>query len=97
VVVGSSGALQNCDVNPDTLISSSYYSGYGFGYGSVTVMVTVANIPLSPLIAQPNGLIPCIHKGGVAVCHSCSLSVSGILGRSSDPRVGGSSPSGRTN
>ncbi len=72
------------------------FSGYGFGYGSVTVLVTVAYIPPSPLIAQPNGLIPCIHKGSVVVCHSCSLSVSGVVGRSSDPRVGGSSPSGRT-
>jgi hypothetical protein len=97
VVVESSDALQNCDVNPDTLMSSSYFSGYGFGYGSVTVLVTVANIPSSPLIAQPKSLIPCIHKGSVAVRHSYSLSVSGILGRSTDLGVGGSSPSGRTN
>jgi len=67
------------------------------GYGSITVLVTMANIPPSLLIAQPNGIIPCIHRDSVAVCHSWSLSVSGVLGRSSDPRVGGSSPSGRTN
>src|SRR5438445_7658939 len=48
-------------------------SGYGFGYGSVTVLVTVVNIPPSPLIAQPTGLITCIHRGSVTVCHSCSL------------------------
>ena len=35
---------------------SSYFSGYGFGYGSVTVLVTVTNIPPSPLIAMLNGL-----------------------------------------
>jgi hypothetical protein len=71
-------------------------SGYGFGYGSVTVLVTVANIPPSSLIAQLNGLISCIHKGSVAVCHSCSLSVSVVLGRSSKLRVAGSIPAGRT-
>jgi len=53
----------------------------------VTVLVTVANIPPSLLIAQLNGLIPCIHKGSVAICHSCSLSISGVLGGSTDLRV----------
>ena len=96
MLIESSGVLQNCDVDPHTLIWNSYFSGYGFGYGPVTVLVTVANVPPSPLIAQPNGLIHSIIKGLVAVCHSCSLSVLGVLGRSSDPRVGGSSPSGRT-
>ena len=96
MVVESSDALQNCNVNPDTLISGSYFSGDGFGYGSVTVLVTVANIPPSPLVAKPNGLIPCIHMLSVAVYHSCSLSVSGILGRSSKLRVAGSIPAGRT-
>jgi hypothetical protein len=71
-------------------------SGYGFGHGSVTVLVTIANVPPSPLIAHLNGLIAFIHSGSVAVSHSCSLSVSEVLGGSSDPRVGGSSPSGRT-
>jgi hypothetical protein len=56
-------------------------SGYGFGHGSVTVLVTIANVPPSPLIAQLNGIIAFIHTGSVAVCHSCSLSVSGVLGR----------------
>ena len=46
----------------------------------VTVLVTIANVPPSPLIAQPNGLIACIHRGRVAVCHSCSLSVLETLG-----------------
>ena len=72
------------------------FSGYGFGPGSVTVLVTIANVPLSPLIAQLNDLIAFIHRGSVVVCHSCSLSVSEVLGGSSDPRVGGSIPSGRT-
>ncbi len=85
MVVESSDALQTCDVKPHSLITNSCFSGYGFGYGSVTVLVTVANIPPSPLIAQPNGLITCIHRGSVAVCHSCSLSASGVLGRSSKP------------
>jgi hypothetical protein len=62
----------------------------------VTVLVTVANIPPSPLIAQLNGLIPSIHQGSVAVCHSWSLSVSAVLGRSSKLRVAGSIPAGRT-
>jgi hypothetical protein len=44
--------------DPDLLL----FSGYGFGHGSVPVLVTVANIPPSPLIAQPKGLSPCIHK-----------------------------------
>ena len=73
-----------------------YISGYGFGHGSVTVLVTNANVPPSPLIAQLNGLIAFIHSGSVAVGHSCSLLVSEVVGGSSDPRVGGSSPSGRT-
>ena len=72
------------------------FSGYGFGHGSVPVLVTIANVPPSPLIAQLNGLIAFIHRGSVAVYHSYSLSVSEVLGGSSDPRVGGSSPSGRT-
>ena len=96
MVLESLAAPQNCNVTPDTVISSSYYSGYGFGHGSVTVLVTIANVPPSPLIAQLIGLIAFIHSGNVAVCHSCSLSVSEVLGGSSDPRVGGSSPSGRT-
>ena len=58
--------------------------------------VVVANVPLSLLMVEPNGLIISIHRGDVAVCHSCSLSVSGVAGRTSGPRVGGSSPSGRT-
>jgi hypothetical protein len=74
----------------------SYFSGYGFGHGSVPVLVTVANMPSSSLIAQTNGLIAFIHRGIGAVCHSCSLSVLEVLGESSDPGVGGSIPSGRT-
>jgi hypothetical protein len=75
----------------------SLASGYGFGHGSVTVLVTIANVPPSPLVAQLNGLIAFIHSGSVAVGHSYSLSVSEVLGGSSDPGVGGSIPSGRTN
>lgn len=70
----------------------SCFSGYGFGYGSVTVLVTVTNIHPSPLIAQLNGLIAFIHRGSVAVCHSCSLSVSEVLGGSSKLRVAGIVP-----
>ena len=70
--------------------------GYGFGHGSVTVLVTIANVPPSPLIAQLNGIIACIHSGIIVVRHSCSLSVSEALGEPSDPGVGGSIPSGRT-
>ena len=62
----------------------------------VTVLVTVGNMPSSPLIAQTNGLIAFIHRGSGAVFHSCSLSVLEVLGESSDPGVGGSIPSGRT-
>ncbi len=63
----------------------------------VTVLVTVANISPSPLIAQPKGLSLCIHKVVSLSCHSYSPLVSAVLGGSSDPRVGDSSPSGRTN
>lgn len=42
----------------------------------VTVLVTIVNVPPSPLIAQPNGLIACIHSVSVAACHSCWRSVS---------------------
>lgn len=45
-------------------------SGYGFGHGSVPVLVTVANIPPSQLISQPKAITTCIHKGNVVVCHS---------------------------
>jgi hypothetical protein len=58
------------------------FSGYGFGPGSVTVLVTIANLLLSPLIAQLNDLIAFIHSGNIAVCHSCSLTVSEVLGGS---------------
>jgi hypothetical protein len=57
----------------------------------VTVLVTVANMPSSPLIAQTNGLIAFIHRGSGAVCHSYSLSVIELLGGSSDLRATGSS------
>ena len=36
VVAESLGAMQNCDGMPPSLIASSYFSGYGFRYGSVT-------------------------------------------------------------
>ena len=53
----------------------------------VTVLVTMANVLLSPLIAQLNDLIAFIHSGNVAVCHSCSRSVSEVLGGASDLRI----------
>ena len=51
------------------------FFGYGCQYASIT----------NDFIA--NGLIPCIHRGSLVVCHSCSLSVLGAAGRPSDPRV----------
>jgi hypothetical protein len=63
-------ALSYRDVTPYSLIASSYFSGYGFGHGSATVLVMIANVTASTLVAHLIGIIAFIHSGSVAVCHS---------------------------
>ena len=76
----------------------SRVSGYGLVYGRVNGFGHDCQCMLpSPLIAQLNGIIAFIHRGSVAVVIPDSLSVSVVLGGSSDPRVWGSSFFGRTN
>ena len=62
--------------------------GHGLGHGCQYTSITTDRT-----IKWPNPLYP---QGNTSVCHSCSLSVSRMLGRSTDLGVGGSSPSGRT-
>ena len=62
--------------------------GHGLNHGCQCISITTDRTG-----KWPN---PCIHAGSVTVCHSCSPSVSGILGRTTALEVGGSSPSGRT-
>ena len=62
--------------------------GHGLGHGCQYTSITTDRT-----VKWPNPLYP---QGNVSVCHSCSLSVSRMLGRSTDLGVGGSSPSGRT-
>ena len=63
--------------------------GHGFGHDCLCTSIITDRTPKGPK--------PLYLLCSIAACHSYSFLVSSVLGETSDPRVGGSSPSGRTN